>query len=151
MHEVNEVKTEVNEEYLTHQEVFDKVVEHLYRQGKPAKKGNDCVYRAKDGTMCAVGCLIPDEFYDPKMEYHGVDHFYNWYPEALKAAKIDVSDPVMNCLLRALQRLHDTDENWIDFDSKKVSFDQKPFYKKVQDISFIFDLPIPYTSDSKEH
>ena len=27
-----------------------------------------CRYRGPDGTACAVGCLIPDELYDPLIE-----------------------------------------------------------------------------------
>lgn len=51
------------------QEVFDKVATHLLTQKKrsiDSKKG--CLYRGPDGLKCAVGCLIPDEEYDPVME-----------------------------------------------------------------------------------
>lgn len=55
------------------QEIFDYVVNHLYTQGKPAKDfiGN-CVYRNKQGLMCAVGCLIPDDVYVKEMEGESV-------------------------------------------------------------------------------
>jgi hypothetical protein len=52
----------------TKQETFDFVVRHLYKQGKPARENYYCRYRTNDGLMCAVGCLIPDEVYTPKME-----------------------------------------------------------------------------------
>lgn len=52
----------------TMQEEFDAVVAHLYKQGKKAMSGKGCAYRGENGTMCAVGCRIPDEMYDPKME-----------------------------------------------------------------------------------
>lgn len=31
-----------------------------------------CRYRGEDGMMCAVGCLIPDDKYDPEMEGVGI-------------------------------------------------------------------------------
>lgn len=52
------------------QEIFDTVVNHLHKQGKPAEVGNTCRYRTEDGLMCAVGCLIPDDKYKPEMEGH---------------------------------------------------------------------------------
>lgn len=49
------------------QETFNKVAEHLLRQGRkalerdtPSYWGNNCRYRTPDGLACAVGCLIPD-------------------------------------------------------------------------------------------
>lgn len=54
---------------MTEQEIFDKVVRHLYAQGKPAVEGEgNCRYRTHDGMSCAVGCLIPDDCYNPLME-----------------------------------------------------------------------------------
>lgn len=49
----------------TPQQVADFVVAHLYKQGKPAMQGSNCVYRKfeDDGTclMCAVGALLTDD------------------------------------------------------------------------------------------
>ncbi len=53
---------------MTKQEVFDKVVTHLVRQGRQSIDGTDCAYRGSDDTMCAVGCLIKDEFYNGRLE-----------------------------------------------------------------------------------
>lgn len=53
---------------MTNQEVFDKVVAHLRKQNAKSADNERCLYRAPDGKMCAVGCLIPDEMYDPEME-----------------------------------------------------------------------------------
>ena len=53
----------------TNQEVFDKVARHLLTQNARAVDGDGfCRYRTPDGLKCAVGCLIPDELYDPEME-----------------------------------------------------------------------------------
>lgn len=58
---------------ITLQGVFNRVYAHLVKQAQPAlTPGGDCMYRtqAEDGTplMCAVGCLITDEFYTEGME-----------------------------------------------------------------------------------
>ncbi len=60
------------------QEVFDMVARHLIGQGKrsmgvvPGMGGRTCAYRGENGTKCAVGCLIPDEAYDPSIENRGI-------------------------------------------------------------------------------
>lgn len=57
---------------MTGQEIFDSVLAHLRKQGKASVNDVDdmelCQYRGPDGTSCAVGCLIPDELYDPLIE-----------------------------------------------------------------------------------
>lgn len=58
------------------QELFDKVATHLLTQKSKAHNPDDldylghprCMYRAPDGKMCAVGCLITDEHYNPDYE-----------------------------------------------------------------------------------
>ena len=53
---------------MTEQEIFDKVVLHLYQQGEPSiTHGGRCRYRLS-GKMCAIGCLIPDDMYSESME-----------------------------------------------------------------------------------
>ena len=45
------------------QEIFDKVVAHLAKQGQRAiVTGGSCMYLAPNGDMCAVGCLIGDAY-----------------------------------------------------------------------------------------
>lgn len=61
-----------------YQAVFDHIVRHLARQRRrsasaPAERTlmslkPTCLYRGPEGTMCAVGALIPDELYHPEME-----------------------------------------------------------------------------------
>lgn len=59
---------------MDRQDVFDTVAEHLIQQGKAAVYPNKpdgfeyCRYRTPDGTMCAVGCLIPDSAYKLSIE-----------------------------------------------------------------------------------
>lgn len=53
----------------TKQFEFDAVVNHLFAQGGPAvSQGGGCSYRNPEGKMCAVGCRIPDDIYQPAME-----------------------------------------------------------------------------------
>lgn len=53
---------------ITKQEIFDTVVRHLWAQGEQAIDRGVCQYRAPGGLKCAVGILIPDDKYDPKMD-----------------------------------------------------------------------------------
>lgn len=56
------------------QEIFNTVATHLLTQNArsmgtaPQMEGRGCLYRGENGRMCAVGCLIKDEFYDPILE-----------------------------------------------------------------------------------
>ena len=58
---------------MTKQEIFDRVARHLLTQKKHAMIDDTCAYRTPDGLKCAIGCLIPDELYTPKIEGFSVD------------------------------------------------------------------------------
>ena len=62
-------------------DVFNYVVDHMQKQGKQSLfgGGNTCAYRGDGGTMCAVGCLMKDDEYDPSWEGSGVDHLMEKY------------------------------------------------------------------------
>ena len=67
---------------MTEQEILDKVATHLLTQGKPAKlhpelNSEACAYRSPDGLKCALGCLIPDDVYDPEMETQPVHSLFS--------------------------------------------------------------------------
>lgn len=50
------------------QEIFDTVSVHLLTQNEKSQESSfysSCLYRGPNGTKCAVGCLIKDEFYQP--------------------------------------------------------------------------------------
>ncbi len=54
---------------MDRQSVFNQMIEHLVEQGEPAIDSEyKCVYRTSSGKMCAIGCLIPDDKYDPDFE-----------------------------------------------------------------------------------
>jgi len=85
------------------QEVFDIVVNHLFTQGRPAYDGNrGCMYRTHDGLRCAVGVLIPDDFYDPAFEINAADIVIQELFEANLADWREHSP-----LLLSLQMVHD--------------------------------------------
>lgn len=48
------------------QEIFDKVVNHLRKQGhRSLSEDGRCLYRGSNGDKCAIGCIISDEDYQP--------------------------------------------------------------------------------------
>ncbi len=54
-------------------QLFDKSVAAVIAQGKPAMNTFEtCMYRAPDGTRCALGHLIPDEDYVPDMDHGAI-------------------------------------------------------------------------------
>jgi hypothetical protein len=96
---------------VTPQEIFDTVARHLFTQGTQAFDADvaRCQYRGPNGTKCAVGCLIPDEAYDPEME--------GWIAKALwQAFKDKPGFPQWAAaevsLLVRLQGVHDTAYAW---------------------------------------
>lgn len=93
---------------MTKQEIFDKVAVHLLAQGKPSKNAyGDCMYRGVDpGSACAIGCLIPDELYDPKMEDVRVRENPR-VRRALSDIGVDIRSEGVLSLLASLQDLHD--------------------------------------------
>lgn len=98
---------------LDRQEVFNRVVTHLRKQGERSSLEEDsriCLYRGPNGLKCAIGGLIADEHYSSMIESQGVEH--PKVVEALKASGIPVDDTMFTDLtfLRALQRIHDFSE-----------------------------------------
>ena len=93
---------------LTTQQVFDKVATHLLKQGKRSmlETRNEaiCAYRGDQGVSCAVGCLIPDERYDPIIEGAGVSN-------ARVQELLPEMEHVAHDLLSSLQCMHDHCEN----------------------------------------
>lgn len=94
------------------QEIFEHVATHLLKQKHKAISGAVCAYRGKGGYSCAIGCLIPNEEYSPKMEGGGVTElmirFYHAINNELELNK-------QNLLIR-MQNIHDnwTPSEWMD-------------------------------------
>jgi hypothetical protein len=91
------------------QEVFDKVARHLLTQKEratiydPAQGMDVCRYRADNGMRCAIGCLIPDDYYQIRMEGMTVSSLFTEFPQLL--ALFDYT--VEPSFLQALQNVHD--------------------------------------------
>jgi hypothetical protein len=86
---------------MTKQEIFDTVAIHLIKQGKQsADASGACFYRSPDGLKCAVGCLIPDEVYRPKMEGRSISTLFKNFSE------LNFLQPSVG-LLNDIQRVHD--------------------------------------------
>ncbi len=100
------------------QETFEVVYKHLMYQGtRSLGFGALCAYRGKNGTKCAIGCLIKDEFYSQNLEYSSV----SGSKESIIIEAVKNSGYYCErAFLTELQRIHDfhTVSNW------KVVFNQ---------------------------
>lgn len=66
---------------LIEQSVFDRVAKHLLKQNEQSIKiisdGQSspvCMYKGPNGLKCAIGCLIPEDRYDPSFELQSVNN-----------------------------------------------------------------------------
>lgn len=89
---------------MTDQEMFDRVARHLIKQGRKSvsrskKYGTMCRYRGPNGTMCGIGCLIPNKQYTHNLENKTADHGAVQYAAGLSCFQIP--------LALALQITHD--------------------------------------------
>ncbi len=93
----------------TLQQIFDAVATHLLSQPGPAMApAGTCRYRTSDGRMCAVGCLIPDDRYDPGIEgYTVLENQSVW--DALPPHIHEIRN--VRSLLSDLQSVHDSRAN----------------------------------------
>ena len=84
-----------------------------------------CRYKTPDGLKCAVGCLIPDELYNEKMEGSMV----NRISEELEFLKPHVP------MLMGLQLIHDNEEYWDEKGINKAGRDQLDFVARMFSLS----------------
>jgi hypothetical protein len=123
---------------MTKQEIFNKVYAHLIAQGNraraPGRSGlMKCAYRASDGGMCAIGCLIPDELYKRELEEYSVDE-----PpvlDVLRQAGVLLADENIP-FFGALQAAHDGNTSPSDLWTDAM----KMFLKEI---AFDYDLTAP--------
>lgn len=97
-----------------YQQVFNKVVKHLIKQGRRAVEngtGTSCKYRGDKGTSCAVGCLISDSYYNRSMEGSGILDNPPAQRAVLRSLKRKVDKSILFRLLRDLQEVHDVTMN----------------------------------------
>ena len=106
---------------MNQQEIFDKVATHLIAQGKqslapdPHHEGEVCAYRGADGTMCAAGCLIPDDEYDP--DFEGVP----WDDLEQPVLSLANAPQEVHDLITSLQEVHDDEWSWNSPETLKVA------------------------------
>jgi hypothetical protein len=103
---------------MNQQEIFNKVATHLITQGVQATSvmGSgypSCAYRGDNGTMCAAGCLIPDEEYKSWFEGLPWDKVGHTIPSLASLTDRDHE------LINSLQGVHDTDSSWRFIDGLK--------------------------------
>lgn len=89
----------------TMQHEFDAVVEHLFKQGRPAKQKHFCKYRTEDGLSCAVGCRIPDEMYTDDMEARNASYLIDGFNDGKYSLPSEL--PAYKDMFTELQRVHD--------------------------------------------
>lgn len=105
---------------MTNQEIFDKVATHLRgmqsRAGRFMDNGNSwfsCRYRTADGSRCAIGCLIPDELYDPAIEGDTPSNAFGGAGAALHKVLTAVGlQKEQAPFLNRLQQVHDEQDHW---------------------------------------
>lgn len=100
---------------MTLHEIYHAVIRHLYQQMAISLNRDEtiqCAYRGEGGTKCAVGALIPDRYYSPRME--GFQPSDNIVQSALVASGVLDKDESTNVrlykirLLTELQTIHDS-------------------------------------------
>jgi hypothetical protein len=110
----------------TAQEVFDQVVTHLRKQGRPAYHDRRCKYRTPDKLMCAGGCLMSDDEYSTAMEGYGFSYAYRYF----KTGGSTLGGPVIEVphqdLIKQLQYAHDHMQMWkapgnVETELKKIA------------------------------
>lgn len=109
---------------MTPQEIFDAVCDHLAKQKKrAAREHGGCYYRTPDGLKCAVGCLIPDELYDRRMDSFYDDDEDNYagnFHQVADGIRIGIYSKDLRWmldhinLLCDLQSVHDDGMRWTD-------------------------------------
>lgn len=91
---------------MTEQECFDEVCAKMVAQGRRAMSAAGCALRAPNGDKCAVGCMIPDDEYDPELEGVGV-HLIPIGERERKMANLINKLGLPLSLMSRLQRAHD--------------------------------------------
>lgn len=102
---------------LTPQQAYDQIREYFAREGAVLAKTenpgelNGCWYRSPNGAKCAVGCLIPDEAYNSKMEDHTLSSL-------VFEGLVSIPSVRLEEFLRKAQAKHDTSNSVEDFISR---------------------------------
>jgi hypothetical protein len=102
--------------FETNEEIIRFVTQKMKEQGVQSLNGRICAYRGKDGAKSALGHLISDEDYSPRMEglcpTHDLDHTDKYIRKLNKLInKTLVVDRYTVRVLRSLQHCHDSTDS----------------------------------------
>ena len=95
---------------MNYRQVFEKVKTHLLMQKAKSFVGRPetCAYRGDNGLMCAIGCLIKDEFFDPSS--NKFDLFNSRVVSMLECSLNETLTYEDLGFLSILQEIHDNEE-----------------------------------------
>lgn len=83
---------------MTDQELFDRVATHLLTQGEQSfDEGIGCAYRGENGKKCAIGCLIPDEWYSEDLEGNTVHQKVIREAAGIAESQLQLADALQAC------------------------------------------------------
>lgn len=94
---------------MTEQEIYDTVCAHLAKQGMRSIEHGRCQYRDRAGRKCAIGCLIPDDLYDPRMDSVAGNYASRLLSEFPRIGELFAG--IRPNFLDCLQQAHDTQFN----------------------------------------
>ena len=88
-------------------ELLSKAINSVINQGRQSITNSGCAYRGPDGVKCAIGHLISDEFYNPRIEGDGIQTYGSSVREMVEESigRELTEDEFM--YLTALQNAHD--------------------------------------------
>lgn len=91
---------------MTLLQISEKIRDHLIKQNAMSANQGLCKYRADDGCMCAVGCLIDGSVYNKELENKSSQHFT--VVNALSSSLKMVPDYLSLNLMKLWQNYHDS-------------------------------------------
>lgn len=119
---------------MTNQEAFNKIVARLMDGMGQAADRSGCMYRAPNGLKCAVGCLIPDDEYDPRMESRKVSRLGMFNLQCLNGLNLN--------MLSNAQYVHDCPDCW---NGKALNHEG---VQMLQEIAANYNLTMPDISNA---
>lgn len=101
---------------------LQQMADHLAKQRRKATSygGDSCSYRGETGTMCAVGCLIPDDLYFADYEGKNGEFLLDEHPELHEHIETLLGTATYK-LVEAAQWYHDVG----DYEADIVAFKDK--------------------------
>lgn len=119
-------------QYLTFEEINNKIATHLIQQRYQSAKDGMCRYLDSDtGRMCAVGCLIKPEAYTKELE--GEISNAPIVKEALEKSGINSKDYALMAILDKWQLFHDDKEEFTKDAVEKYKEEMVAEYKLLSE------------------